>query len=112
MIGRLIVALAALSVGLSAHLSEAQTGGTPSDLEDNPWRILINDFHDSRLTYLYGEDQHRTERTFEELANSLPSYEAHLGANLYPNQGPLDLYDSHCSGLNTSELDELLDLAK
>lgn len=112
MINKVIIALIALFVGLVSTVSDAQTAGAPTDLEDNPWRILTTDFNDPRLRYLYGTDRHRIERTFEEVANFVTSYEAHIGANLYPNRGSVDLYNSHCSGFKPAELDQILEQAK
>ena len=105
------IALLVLFIGLMMPMAAAQTGPEPDDMEDNAWRVLLKNFDDGRLSYLFGTDRHRTVRTATELALLAPSYESHLGLHTYPNPNGTNLSSTYCSGFSRSNLNELISLA-
>lgn len=106
---RLFAAIFALTACLLSGVGAAQDVGTPSGMEVNPWKILIKDFGDDRLLYLYGTPGHITEQSFADMVTRENPYGVHIGRHLYPNADPaFDLTQGDCAGLTESDLDDIL----
>ena len=109
---KLIAIIITLAMSVFGHAASAQGAAEPNVMEDNSWRILIQNFPDDRLHYLFGTARHITTRTFDQIMHGVPQYETHLGQNTYPNAQTLDLSASFCNGFTRSNLNDLLAIAR